>query len=118
MAICKWCESDMSDPKTVTCTGNYYVDFPDGRRLGSLQFRAPKPLTEEQWMDRWREIVLRDNSDDDTEGDARRRMAKYMARKDRCPDCNVKDGGRHHPGCDKEECPRCGGQLIGCGCLA
>ena len=36
---------------------------------------------------------------------------------DRCGDCNVKAGMYHHPGCDIEECPRCGGQLISCGCL-
>jgi hypothetical protein len=35
----------------------------------------------------------------------------------RCHDCNVSGGGYHHPGCDMEECPRCGGQLISCGCL-
>lgn len=35
----------------------------------------------------------------------------------RCHDCGVAAGGLHHPGCDMEECPRCGGQLIGCGCL-
>lgn len=35
----------------------------------------------------------------------------------RCPDCNVALGGFHHPGCDREICPRCGGQLITCGCL-
>jgi hypothetical protein len=34
----------------------------------------------------------------------------------RCHDCNVAVGGAHHPGCDGEECPACGGQLIGCGC--
>jgi hypothetical protein len=37
--------------------------------------------------------------------------------RDRCHDCNVLVGGFHHPGCDTEECPKCHGQLISCGCL-
>lgn len=36
---------------------------------------------------------------------------------ERCHDCNVKNGGFHHIGCDMERCPKCEGQLIGCGCL-
>lgn len=36
----------------------------------------------------------------------------------RCHDCNIKKGGVHHPGCDMEKCPRCGGQLISCDCQA
>lgn len=34
----------------------------------------------------------------------------------RCHDCSIVPGGFHHPGCDVEICPRCGGQLISCDC--
>jgi hypothetical protein len=37
-------------------------------------------------------------------------------RPDRCHDCNVAAGQAHHPGCDMERCPKCGGQLISCPC--
>lgn len=37
-------------------------------------------------------------------------------RTDPCHDCRVDRGGYHHSGCDWEHCPRCGGQLISCGC--
>ena len=37
----------------------------------------------------------------------------------RCHDCGIvnKPGNLHHLGCDIERCPKCGGQLIGCGCF-
>ena len=35
----------------------------------------------------------------------------------RCGDCGCKPGGYHHPGCDIETCPNCGGQIISCGCV-
>lgn len=35
----------------------------------------------------------------------------------RCSDCGAKKGYYHHLDCDVEQCPRCKGQLISCGCL-
>jgi hypothetical protein len=35
----------------------------------------------------------------------------------RCHDCNTQPGRFHHSGCSMEACPKCGGQLISCGCL-
>jgi hypothetical protein len=34
-----------------------------------------------------------------------------------CIDCEAAPGEIHDLGCDTEVCPRCGEQLIGCGCL-
>lgn len=42
----------------------------------------------------------------------------YESDDDRCPDCGAKYGHYHHPGCDVEECPKCGFQLISCDCNA
>lgn len=34
-----------------------------------------------------------------------------------CHDCWTPKGGFHHPGCDSEECPKCGAcQIIACSC--
>lgn len=34
-----------------------------------------------------------------------------------CPGCGVYYGDEHDPGCEVEECPRCGGPLAKCTCF-
>jgi len=34
----------------------------------------------------------------------------------KCHDCGAFPGEHHHPGCDMERCPRCGGQYFICDC--
>lgn len=41
---------------------------------------------------------------------------KKMSKNKQCHDCRCLKGQYHHFGCDMEECPICGGQLISCGC--
>lgn len=35
----------------------------------------------------------------------------------RCHDCGCREGEIHMFGCDMEICPKCKGQLLGCGCF-
>lgn len=43
-------------------------------------------------------------------------QAASMVGHERCPDCGVRSGQLHEPGCDIERCPACGGQYISCDC--
>jgi len=48
----------------------------------------------------------------------RPKISRYVGvpHKPICGGCGTPHAGFHHPGCDRERCPECTGQLISCGC--
>ena len=93
-SICTWCNEDMS--KVSTCRGNDFVEI-DGVKWPSIPYI---------------------NSFVFPPGEHGASSVIVGELSDRCHDCNVQLAAKHHPGCDMERCPKCGGQLISCGCLA
>lgn len=105
MAVCDACGLETTDPATRSCV-LAPVEYPDGTKLAQIAHES------EAERDAAR-ARLRLCGTGEAEIDE-------IMRHDpgRCRDCGVAKGGMHHPGCFAECCPRCGGQLVGCGCLS
>ena len=92
MAIGETCGKEMTSPYIISCKENVKVDFGDC---------VADPI---RYGHEERANYGRTNDGELIPGH-------------QCHDCNVLIGHIHHPGCDVEECPKCHGQLISCGCL-
>jgi len=104
MAICDWCQQEMLDERVTTCKANTVVVFPDKARLPAVPYGVYYALARLKpgsiWTDFYISLIRQGHKD-----------------AERCSDCSVGVGGYHHPGCDKERCPRCEEFLFSCGCL-
>lgn len=81
------------------------ITYPDGARLAPWPYRSEQEIASLK-----RAFLACRQTDDEAERSARDGWP------DRCPHCRVAPGEAHGSGCDWEQCPRCGGQLIACGC--
>lgn len=119
MSICEFCGLEML--KAPSCTKKE-IFFPDGSVLPAIKYKAPtiKELEEDLKIINRKEHPLppkvRKIFDTQTRKIIKELKKKKPKIKVTCHDCNVQDEGYHHPGCDMEICPKCGGQLITCLC--
>lgn len=88
MATCEFCEQEMGEAES--CTKNTIL-FPAPARADGGKWLFAIPFGEEA-----RGIVEQMDITEAT----------------RCHDCGVQVGGFHHPGCDVEESPLSGNQLL------
>jgi hypothetical protein len=88
MPTCGFCDREMNESES--CTKNVIL-YPDSTKDDGGHWLFAVPF-----------------------GDERRGVVDDLDRSDepRCHDCGVQLGGFHHPGCDVEESPQSGDQLL------
>ena len=95
MAICDWCGEEMMEADSCITEEGLNIQTPDG-----VQNFSPVKFGEESRFSSTLELG----------------SFTPLEPNDQCPDCNVKIGGYHHPGCDVEECPYCRRQMLSHDC--
>lgn len=89
MAVCIYCDQEMTDEQVRGCTLTHYSDIVGSPPLERLRFGT--------LAEGGHDLVRLDPGQ-------------------RCHDCNCGTGELHHPGCDVEMCPKCKGQAAFCDC--
>ena len=98
MAVCRICGRDPTDTNTVNCVDNKLIFYSDGVTMPAIPFGKEQGHLGNSKLSKLINGL------------------KKIVNFDFCPDCGVKRGGYHHPWCDVEMCPRCGGRLLVCDC--
>jgi len=122
MAECFKCGRDMTDADG--CDADRTITFDDGTEHEPIPHGdADRDRSYQDVIDEKERQIENGGRGNLSPDDVREELQQFKARYDeaeyndrRCLDCGVAMGEHHHPGCDHEECPRCGEQYFVCGC--
>lgn len=106
------------------CDKSRVITYADGQALKPIPHgKADSDRTYEETVEQYTEEINSGGRGRLSADQIRERLQEFKTRwtaeefnKLPCHDCGAKQGELHHPGCDSEECPRCGGQYFACKC--
>lgn len=106
------------------CDKSRVITFADGQALKPIPHGlADRDRTYEQMVESYTEDIKNGGRGRLSADNVREQLQAFEAQWDAdefnsrdCHDCGAEWGELHHPGCDSEECPRCGGQYFACHC--
>lgn len=110
--------------KSSGCDTSRVITYADGQALDPIPHgQADSDRTYEQMVDSYMNQIKSGGRGRLSADDVRERLHEFQNQWEpeefnnrECHDCGAKWGGLHHPGCDSEKCPRCGGQYFICEC--
>lgn len=122
MAECFKCGQGMTE--ATGCDDNRTITFADGDEVEPIPHgEADRDRAYEEVIEDYGRMIENGGRGRMSPDETREEMENFKNRwspeefnsRD-CHDCGAENGQYHHPGCDSEECPRCGGQYIICDC--
>lgn len=124
MAECLACGESLHESDVAGCTDERTITFADGETVEPMAYGEEEMYRDyDEMVASFEEEIENGGRGNLTAEDVKEDLAAFKRHNDKeefnnrtCHDCGAAQGEYHHPGCDTEECPRCGGQYFMCDC--